>query len=389
MRTMHPVLKRGGLFWDHDLLPPRGYDERFHRIQAKVAECGDDAWLVYGDVERYGSLAYFSNFLPRTRSALALVPRTGEPTLLISVGQRDVPAAKTLTWVDDVRPFTRLPRTLVGLIEEKGLQRARLGLVSVEELLPIKEWSEIAKALPDLKTVSRTHDLARLRASKDPSELEAIRRTARVVAGGLDVCARALVPGRPMRAVTAELDGYIRAQAAEDVRIMVASGEQTGVSMRPADDRVLKAGDIVMLYVAAEVQRYWAEGARTFVLGTASDAMRNLAASGSGALASMRDAIRSGVTAQTIAQAADRVLGDEKLRRAAQAYGYGNGIGLDAEEAPMIAQDFSDAIANNAALALRMIGHAQGLGIAIGETILVRDGKVERLIDTPDLVECR
>jgi Xaa-Pro aminopeptidase len=192
-----------------------------------------------------------------------------------------------------------------------------------------------------------------------------------------------------MRAITAEIDGTIRAHAAEDVRIMVASGKQTGLSMRPADDRVLTAGDMVMLYVAAEVQRYWAEGARTFVLGTASDAMRDLAARCSGALASMRDAIRPGVAAQTLAQAADRALGDEKLRTAARAYGYGNGIGLDAEEAPMIAPDCSDAIANNAALALQMIGPAQGMGIAIGETILVRDGNVERLIDTPDLVECR
>jgi Xaa-Pro aminopeptidase len=192
MRTMHPVLKRGGLFWDRELLPPQGYVERFGRIQAEIAACGDDAWLVYGDVERYGSLAYFSNFLPRTRSALALVPRSGDPVLLISVGLRDVPAAKTLTWVDDVRPFTRLPRTLVALIEEKGLQRARLGLASVEELMSVKEWTEISTALPDLRTVSRTRELARLRAGKDAAEREAVRRTARVVAGALDLAPRVL-----------------------------------------------------------------------------------------------------------------------------------------------------------------------------------------------------
>ena len=75
MRTMHPVLKRGGLYWDQELLPPACYAKRLARIKTLISESGDDAWLLYGDVERYGYVAYFSNFLPRTRSAMALVPR--------------------------------------------------------------------------------------------------------------------------------------------------------------------------------------------------------------------------------------------------------------------------------------------------------------------------
>ncbi len=43
MRTMHPVLKRGGLFWDRELLPPACYAERLTRIRSPIAESGDDA----------------------------------------------------------------------------------------------------------------------------------------------------------------------------------------------------------------------------------------------------------------------------------------------------------------------------------------------------------
>ena len=389
MRTVHPVLKRGGLYWDRDLLPPSGYDARFHRIQAEVAKSGDDAWLVYGDVERYGTLAYFSNFLPRTRSAVALVPREGAPTLLISVGARDVPAAKTLTWIDDVRPFTKLPRTLVGLIEERSLQRARIGLVSVDELLPIKEWSEIVKALPDLKTVSRTADMNALRASKDAHEIEAIRRAARIVAESLDVCARALAPGKLMREALSQAERHIRANAAEDVRLMAASGEQTGLSMRPLDSRILKAGDSIMVYVAAEVQRYWAEAARTFVLGAASDAQRALATQADAALAAMRNAASKGAPVKSLADAAEKALADPALLASARSYGFGNGVGLDLDETPYVTSESTLTIADNSTLALRIIGHANGLGIAAGETILVRSGQTERLIASPSLVECR
>jgi Xaa-Pro aminopeptidase len=387
MRTMHPVLKRGGLFWDRDLLPAEAYDKRFQRIQRQVAQSGDDAWLVYGDVERYGSLAYFSNFLPRTRSALALAPRAGAPSLLISVGARDVPAAKTLTWVDDVRPFTRLPRTLAALIEEKGLSQSKLGLVSVEELLPIKEWSEITKALPRIETRNRTSELAVLRAEKDAHELRAIRQSARVVESGLKAFAAALKPGVPMRAAAAQCERAIRAGAAEDVRLMAASGEQTGQALRPIDDRILQAGDIVMLYVAAEVQRYWAEAARTFVIGRANDAVRRLALQGTAALAVLRDVAKPGAQVGAAAVAAQNVLGDPAFRKSALAYGFGNGIGLDTDEAPLIAPGATGVINDNAALAIRAMGHFGGIGYAAGETILIVEGKVERLIEPAELVE--
>ena len=388
MRTMHPVLKRGGLYWDRDLLPPAGYDARFHRIQAEVAASGDDAWLVYGDVERYGSLAYFSNFLPRTRSALALIPREGAPTLLISVGQRDVPAAKTLTWIDDVRPFTRLPKTLVSLIEEKKLTAGKIGLVSVEELLPIKEWNEITKSLPGIRTARRTTLLDALRGSKEPHEIEALRGAAKVVAGAFEIAAKALAPGRVVREALSQVERYIRANGAEDVRIMVASGEQTLVSMRPMDSRVLQADDVVLLYVAAEVQRYWAEGARTFVLGEASLALRELAKKAGAALEGMRDRASPGGGAARIAMTAEARL-PQAVVASANAYGFGNGIGLDLDEPPYATSYSGAIIADNSAFALRIICCTPQGGIALGETAVVLGDRVESLTGAPALVEIR
>ena len=37
MRTVHPVLKRGGLFWDRDMLPVQAYRERYGRMQEAIA----------------------------------------------------------------------------------------------------------------------------------------------------------------------------------------------------------------------------------------------------------------------------------------------------------------------------------------------------------------
>ena len=378
MRTMHPVLKRGGLFWDRELLPVRTYEERFARIQSAIAASGDDAWLIFGDVERYGGLAWFSNFLPRTRSAIALVPRSGAPTLLISVGLRDVPAAKTLTWIDDVRPFSRLPRSLVDLIRERQFASSRLGIAGVEEMLAIKDWSEIESALPEVTWAARTDDVALMRARKDDSEFSALRRVAGAVSEGLDLCAGLLRPGVDIRVALSRVERTIRKSAAEDVRILQASGPQTGVALRPLANRTLRQGDTVMLYIAAAVQRYWAEEARTFVLGEASPKLRDLAKRGAAALDAMAQLTGEGVESDLLARAAGNALGDGVADESAKAYGYGSGVGLDAAEFPVICIGSRQRTPTRGALALRVIAHEDGAGLALAQTIQCVDGNVQR-----------
>jgi Xaa-Pro aminopeptidase len=388
MRTMHPVLKRGGLFWDQELLPPACYAERFARIRSLIAESGDDAWLLYGDVERYGHAAYFSNFLPRTRSALALAPRSGDPAILVSVGQRDIPAAKTLTWIDDLRPFSNLARQACALINEKGLSKARFGLVGIEESVSLKEWTDIAAGLPEAQWQTRSAAAMRLRQSKDRWELAALRRSALAVAGALDAVPRIARPGMTTRQLAAAVDRELRRAAAEDVRILIASGPQCALSLRPPGDHVLQNGDPVMLYAAAEVQRYWAEAARTFVLGRASAAQQALAARAAAALAAIRAAAVPGALVSGLHDRAEARLDDAALCASARAYGYGHGIGLDPEETPFVVPGSDERVVEGATLALRVIGHSAGQGIATGQVVIAGLNGGEPLIEAPGLIEC-
>jgi Xaa-Pro aminopeptidase len=387
MKTVHPVLKRGGLFWDRAMLPVQAYRERYARMQEAISAAGDDAWLLYGDVERYGSVAYVSNFLPRTRSALALVPRHGEPVLLASVGLRDIPAAKALTWIEDVRPFTNLPKTLAALIEERRLAAGRIGLVGLDDSMPVTEWDAIAQALPKVSWQARNDALLSLRQRKDAWELAAIRRVAAAVESALDLAPQYLKPGATMRQVAAELDREIRRKAAEDVRILAASGSQVATALRPPDDRVLAKGDVVMLFVAAEIQRYWAEGARSYVLGAPQPELLALAGKVGEALDAMRGQARAGAAvSQLYATAAEKLNG---LADSAALYGLGHGIGLDADEAPIIDKAATGKLQADSTLGLHLIVHAGKLGLAVGQTIVARAEQGEGLNDAAPLIECR
>jgi methionyl aminopeptidase len=389
MRTMHPVLKRGALFWDQELLPRACYVERFARVRSRIVESGDDAWLLYGDVERYGHVAYVSNFLPRTRSALALVAASGDPAMLVNVGLRDVPAAKTLTWIDDVRPFGALAPALRALILDKRLAKARLGLVGVEEQLSLGEWNEITAVLPQVQWQLRTAAAARLRESKDRFELAALRRAARAVANALDRVPHLLRAGLTARSLAAAVDRELRRAAAEDVRILIAVGPQCGLSLRPPDDRMLQEGDTIMLYAAAEVQRYWGEAACSYVLGRGSREQQALAERAAAALAAMRAAAVPGTRVSGIHAIGENVLDDAALCASAKAYGFGHGIGLDPEEAPMLGPRGDDCLVENATMALRVIGHSNGHGIALGQVIVVGANGDEPLLDAPGLTEVR
>jgi Xaa-Pro aminopeptidase len=388
MRTMHPVLKRGALFWDRELLPDAGYAARFARIQSLIAENGDDAWLLYGDVERYGHVAYFSNFLPRTRSALGLVPRSGDPAILVAVGPRDIPAAKTLTWIEDVRPLGDPVRQVCALISEKGLAKGRIGLVGIEESLAQQEWNEITAGFPQAQWQQRTEVAMGLRQTKDRFEQTALRNSAAAIANALDAVPRFLRPGMTARALAARLDRELRWSGAEDIRILVATGPQCGQSLRPADDHFLQRGQALMLYVAAEIQRYWAEGARSFVLGRASPAQQQLLARAGAALAAMRAAVAPGARLGDIYARADAALDDAELQASARAYGYGHGIGLDAEEPPYVVAGSDERILDGTGLALRVIGHRGGQGIALGAMIVAGIGGNQVLIEAAGLIEC-
>jgi Xaa-Pro dipeptidase len=318
--------------------------------------------------------------MPRVRSALVYVPASGAAVLFANIGKRDVPAAKTITWVDDVRPFGKLPGEVIAFCKAEGLTKARVGISGFDASMPVADWSAIAAGLPDVVWQPRDGVLASLRASKQDWETAAIRRAARMADDALALAPQLIGPGVTVREVIAGVDRVARAAGAEDVRYMVASGPQAGIALRPVDDRRLAAGDTLLIYAALQSQRYWAETARTFVLGKAPAALRSLHGRAMRALDSLRVATRPGLAAGELAAAAGALLPP-------QLYGFGNAIGLDAEEYPLIASEDKGMLVDGTTLALRAIVHEGGLGVAAAQTIAVRGARPEGLNTVAPLVE--
>jgi Xaa-Pro aminopeptidase len=366
MQSQQSAINYGGLFWDQKLLPPELFEERLKRIQEAMAERKDDAWLIYGDAQRSGNLAFLTYEAPHIRPALGFVPRTGAITVL--------------------------PRTshvaVAALIGAHGLRSAKIGTVDIETSMPFGEWSAIRTALPDVHWESRDEAFRALRPPRHLADRNGPRGAGRAVERGLMVARHILRAGISIRHVTALIEREMRREAADDVRILVAAGPQTGEQLRPPDDRELGERDVVMLFVAAEVQRYWAEAAQTLVLGgSGSPALKELVNKASRAVLAMEHVARAGTPVSAVATAARGVLGTGALWESAGAYGLGHGIGLDTYEPPTIALDSAENLGLEQTLALHVVLHEGTLGAVAGNTVLIRGKETSQLSSHPPLIE--
>ena len=102
MRTVHPSIIIGSYTWDQDRLPRDEFQIRTKALHDVMDANGWKAVLIYGDAAEHTDLAYFTNFIPRLRWGMGLIPREGEPRVLGSMSPRDVPAMKLMTWVPDL-----------------------------------------------------------------------------------------------------------------------------------------------------------------------------------------------------------------------------------------------------------------------------------------------
>ena len=154
----HSVLKRGCSTWDPELAPREEFQSRLDAVRREMARLNLDAVVIYGDNYSFADLCYLTNYFPKVRGGIAVVPRDGAISMLLNIGSRDVPFAKTLTWVEDVRASNQVGADGAKLLKEKGFEKARLGLVDSGQGFPLPQLEEMKSALPQV-TWQNLHSL--------------------------------------------------------------------------------------------------------------------------------------------------------------------------------------------------------------------------------------
>jgi Xaa-Pro aminopeptidase len=134
--------------------------------------------------------------------------------MLLNIGIRDVPFAKTLTWVEDVRGSMQLGTDGAKLIKEKGFEKARLGLVDSGHGFPLAQLEDMKKALSEVTWENNDALFQPIRLLKTARELAAMGAAGRLLN---EVCAGAVAfieSGRKEYEVVADIDRLARDKGA-------------------------------------------------------------------------------------------------------------------------------------------------------------------------------
>jgi Xaa-Pro dipeptidase len=315
--------------------------ERIGRIDKAKRLMGEqkiDALLLTGGT----SLIYFTNIRWGVSERLfsVVVPVKGTPFLVCPAFEEDRareqlvggPLADTdvRTWDEHENPYERVAQAL----RDRGIAGGRLG---AEETVRHVFSDGVSKAAPTLAVISGTPVTAGCRTVKDAHELELMRLAAAVTLKAYDAAYRALREGMTQ-------DDFARLVALAHQRLGfqggagVQVGEYSALPHGSVTPQVVREGAILLIDGGCSVEGYASDISRTFVLGKATDKMKQVFDIDLRAQTAALAAARPGVPCEAVDAAARKVITEAGYGPDYKYFTHrvGHGLGMDGHEWPYL-----------------------------------------------------
>jgi Xaa-Pro aminopeptidase len=225
-----------------------------------------------------------------------------------------------------------------------------------------------------------------LRAVKDESEIAVLRRAGAITDEALqNVLARGLV-GRAERDVAWDLRAEYHRLGAEGEAFaaIVATGDHGAQAHALPGERVIRAGELVVVDTGARVDGYCSDITRTLAAGEPSDELRRIYEVVLTAQMAGLAAVRAGAHGRSEVDAAARAVIEAAGYGERFGHGTGHGVGLQVHEAPSLGRTRGDRLEAGMVCTVEPGIYIEGLaGVRIEDTVLVTPGGCERLTTSP------
>ena len=240
-----------------------------------------------------------------------------------------------------------------------------------------------------LELVPRRGLVEALRAVKDESELDAVRRAAAVTSEAYARFAEETFVGRTERDLAWRMDELFHELGAEGpaFETIVASGPNSARPHSRPSDREVGPGETVVVDSGARLDGYCSDCTRTFATGPLPERLQEAYAVCLEAQLAGLEAVRVGATGVEADAAARRVIEDAGFGEAF-GHGLGHGVGVDVHEAPRLARESSDTLVAGNVVTVEPGIYLEGLGgIRIEDLVIVGEDAPEVLTGfTKDLL---
>jgi Xaa-Pro aminopeptidase len=223
---------------------------RLSAITSLMAENSWDLLLLYGHTWRKDYFRCLVNFNFSGPHAVAAVDREGQVHVIVcdpwdneGLGNE---AIFEIDFAEGLSRFLGLHKNAVVAIAGKEIMQSRF--TSADH-------------------ISATYAIEELRRVKTEDELVSIRQAAELSDRGYQHFADAAQPGMTEYELVAEVEGFLKANGAEDNFMLIASGGIEVVGMKPPTERILQKGDSVITELTPQIDGYWAQICRALILG--------------------------------------------------------------------------------------------------------------------------
>lgn len=357
--------------------------DRLQKAQDRMRERGIDAYLIL----THDDYIYFfgeDRFQPR-----AVIPAAGPPIVVTFQGEEA--EVRDSIGVEDVKIFGTVGQQIkdvVGTMREMaGGQESMTVGVQMWFNTPAFLLNLFQRANPKVKVVDIAPVMDDLRLVKDDEEVRLMKDAARIAVIGMKTAAAWIRPGISENEVGAEIEYAMRKAGGQGVAtpVFVNSGIRSGWLHGTASDKLIEAGDLVVVDVIPRHQGYCANLARTFVVGRPTSRQQKLFDVYRRAQAAGVSAVIPGAKNGDIDGAARKIF-EESGFGEFYVPGISHSIGLDFEEKPrptIHPADFSFNLVDGMTLT---VGHSilsvPGIGgVRLEDTFHLNNGRPQPLTD--------
>lgn len=325
-----------------DLATPISVDERRARLEKArrlMAQNGIDSILLTGGT----SMVYFTGMewwlserltavvIPAKGDAFIVTPKFEEERTLEQTRTGPLGAStRVLTWEEDENPYRRV---------QEGLRDAGLitGVMGIEETVRFVFSEGVAQAAPAIRLTSATPVTAGCRMVKDEHELALMRLASQVTLKAYEAAYRSLQDGMT-QADFADLVARAHRRLGFEGGAGVQVGPYSALPHGSVTPQTIHEGTILLIDGGCKVEGYSSDLSRTFVLGKATDRMKEVFEVELRAQTAALQAARPGVECQAVDAAARKVIEDAGYGPGYKYFTHrvGHGLGMDGHEWPYL-----------------------------------------------------
>lgn len=238
--------------------------------------------------------------------------------------------AQVFAWEEDESPYALIAKGM----RDRGFAA---GTIGIEETVKFVFQDGIAKALPSCRLVSGTPISAGCRIVKDAHEIALMEHASKVTLAAYEAAYKALRDGMT-QAQFQELVQAAHQQLGYEGSAGAQVGEFSALPHGSAKPQIIREGSIVLIDGGCKVEGYCSDISRTFVLGKATQRMKDVFEIEFAAQSAALAAAKPGVPCEAVDAAARKLIADAGFGPGYKFFTHrvGHGMGMDGHEWPYL-----------------------------------------------------